>query len=138
MNDSPKKSTAFFFAFISFIIFYAIEILSTLLLSLLVVLISSVPVLGKLVSLFFLHRGDSPSFLVIIIGSLIAYFSTSAVLDTMAKEPSLCRLSSRYLGIALIVANVVFCIINLSTGGSIMANGMIIVSGIFFIRNFKL
>lgn len=137
MSETPKKSKAVWFAILSFVIFYAIYCVTALLSGILASFLVHLPLLGSLLASFLTSRGDTLSSFISTLCSVVSFFSTSAILEAMSKDPVLYRVSSRYLGISLIVVNVLFALSNLLANVSIWANFMIIAAGILFVYTAK-
>ena len=106
--------------------YYAIYAIVGLVMTMLLGVLASIPLVGDLLAIFFRTRGDSPEMLSIIIGAVIAYFVVSILLDKMCKSRS--KSARKALGIVLIV----LAVVNILLGGVLFPNIITAIAGVVF------
>ena len=106
--------------------YYAVYTVVGLIMTMLLGVLASTPLIGDLLAIFFRTRGDSPEMLSIIIGAVIAYFVVSMLLDKICKSRS--KAAKKSLGIALIV----LAVINILLGGVLFPNIITAIAGVIF------
>lgn len=115
------------------VIFFLTRALLTLLISLAGIIIYKIPILGKLLHLLFMARGDNLSFFATIISIFAAYWITTIIQDKMMKYAPTITLSRRILGVIMALAHLCFLIINIFADGNYPINIFCIIAALAFV-----
>lgn len=110
------------------IIFYGVYILSTLLITLLLWLLSYVPLVNFVIERLLETRGDSYTSFAIIVGNVSGYSTASFVLKRITSSFT-CKFSYIFVGSFLVLYNVIFFIINIVAGNLVLGYINLAVSG---------
>lgn len=122
------------FSILGFLEFYAIDILTTLLLSLLFLGLSYIPIISTLIDWLFYIRKDTPDMLAMMVSAILAYLGTTATAKHIVKGTR--KHALILTGIYLVVLNIIFLIVNLINGAAILPNIIIGIAGIvMFYKN---
>lgn len=119
-------------SFLWLLAYYLIFAACGMLLFFLFTLLHSVPIVKTLVDLLFYLRGDTPYFVSLLYAAIITYTIINLIADKAVKTDTTRSLSLFCTGIYLTVFNVVFLVVNLIFKDSIIANVLIIISGLIF------
>ena len=115
----------FFLAIITIVVFYLVYALCAVLSSFLFVFLLKIPVINTLLGWLFKARGDSPGLFVICASAFIAFFVSMAALEYISKSEENRQKSSKLAGGILLVANIVFLVLNIIWGNPVFPNVVI-------------
>ena len=135
MKNKPKVFKAITTSLMAFAIFSVVYFLVYFLCGLAVNLLLEIPVIGKLVSLLFFFRGDTPDMALSLLSPGIAYFVIMAVQQKINKDSPTRGLSCILLGIFIVLLHIISLIINLIYGAGILKNVIQIVAGFVIFSN---
>lgn len=131
-KEKPSIILSILFSILSFFVFHIAAILFTLIAGAILYLLLYIPVVGKLLDLLFLLRGDTPDMVLTVLSSIVASFSVLFILSKISKNPATSNATCRILGVILIAIHVLSLIVNLTYGNSIFANITYGIAGIVF------
>ena len=123
------------FSALTVIIFYVVFFLVALISTFIFGFLLSIPIVNKLVELFFVSRGDSPTMLITFLCVMISYAAANGIIQHIVQNAR--KLTLLFTGIHLVWLNVVFMMINLANDASIIGNIVITIVGIVFIYKGK-
>lgn len=119
----------FFLAVIAIAVFYLVYTLCAFLGSLVFTLFLKIPVLSTLLGWLFKARGDSPGLFVVFASAFIAFYISMAALEYISKSEDIRAKASKLAGSILLVANIVFLVLNIIWGNPVFPNVVIGVAG---------
>lgn len=120
--------------FLGLLSFYGAFLISTIVLSVIINLLSALPLIGGLLEFFFRVRGDSPSMMIAVISGMVAFYACLLVIERISKNETNLNKNCKVVGTVLIAVNVVCFVLNLVYGNPIISNIVIVAAGLF-IRN---
>lgn len=131
-KNSKAKSilTSIPLSVIGLLEFYLIYGIAFLIIALLFWLISYIPILSTLVDWLFRIREDTPDMFAMFASTGIAYLGFTVTIEHISKKVETKKLTLMFVGIYLIVLNVLFLIINLKYNDPILANILLTIAGI--------
>ena len=136
-KQRPNVFLSIIFSLLAVVAFYIVATISIILFSVLIHLISIIPILKFLTNVFLANSGG---FLMDIIYGVCAYLAVAIVgfisEKIIKKEPTR-NLSLMITGIILVIMNVLFLIINLILGHSVIANIIFGIAGFILFHSGK-
>lgn len=126
--------SAIFFSVLGVVLFYLLMMCCTLIGSLLLYILSIIPIVNTLLDWLFSLRGDSPNIFLVSCSLTIACWILTLLSKTLIKNVDTRKLTLILIGLVLIVLNVLFLIINVIFEDSIFSNILTVIVGfvIFF------
>lgn len=135
MNKTENKPTiwkAVTFTIPCALIFLFSRTLLAFLIGMLGVIISKIPILGKLLGFIFALRGDNLSIFAIITSVFVAYFLTTFVQNKIMKDAPTNILSRRILGVIIALIHMFSLIVNISEGNRFFINIICMIASLVF------
>lgn len=134
-KQKPEVGKAILFSIVGLAAFYICYFVLALLLGLLFALLLNIPVLKNIIAFLFRLRGDTPDALVTIAAVYVSYSAIIWMLGRFCDIQETLFLSHRILGIILLVLNVLFLLVNISSGNSFFPNIVVGIAGfIMFLK----
>lgn len=133
IDRKPSILKAILISLLALVVFYLVSQVIGLILALFFAVLLMIPVIGNLIELLFKARGDDPASAVLYFYLVAAYFITISMLERIVKSIPTRKLTTKLLGIYLIVLNGIFFILNLLGDGAAWVNVGFIIAGIAFI-----
>lgn len=133
MVEKPKVFRAIVTAVLSLIVFFLAYTLSFLVLGLVVNLLISIPILGKIISIFFYLRGDSPEMMLCILCTIACCLLIRFLQGKLNKHEKTQALSTIILASIILAVQVPSLIINIIAGEWVFVNIIHIIASIWLI-----
>lgn len=130
VKEKPSIFKAIMSALLGLIIFGLVYIMSYIIVSLIIYVLSLIPLIGGFVDWLFYVRGDSPDLMLSILSPTVAYFVTMFSLESINKSCPTFGLSCVILGICLLVLHIASIVLNLLAGEDILKNIVQAIAGV--------
>ena len=118
--------------FLGLIIFFVVDFLTALLLTLLFSFMSMIPIIKNIVSFIFMIRGDGPDFFIIFISFLISIETTNKFIYFFNKNNPLHPPKIKFgLGIALILFGLISIIVSIKYSTTLIGSVFLLLTGFY-------
>ena len=129
-KQKPSVGRAILFSIIGLAAFYISYLVLGFLLALLFGLLMRIPVIKDILAFLLRIRRDSPDVLIVLVAVYASCSAVSWMLGRFCDNTETLALSHRIFGIALLVLNILFLVINIKEGNKFFPNIIVGIAGV--------